>query len=181
MRKSIATHDLVTSAVMLAVLVALGFLPAIPLGVIPVPILLQNMGIMLAGALLGPRLGTMTVALFLLLVALGLPVLSGGRGGIVMFVGPTAGYLWGYLLVPVAIWLLRRISGAAGAHWWGEFLIITLAGALLVDLTGTLWLTFAAHMCFDAALIANLTFIPGDIIKAGITTVITRRLRRIGR
>ena len=70
--------DITQIALMTAVIVILGMFPGIPLGFIPVPIVLQNMGVMLAGALLGPKKGTISVALFLILVAIGMPFMSGG-------------------------------------------------------------------------------------------------------
>lgn len=83
-------------ALMVALLIVLGFIPGIPLGFIPVPIVLQNLGVMLAGALLGSRKGFLAVAIFLLLVAIGAPFLPGGRSGLVTLFGPTAGYLLTY-------------------------------------------------------------------------------------
>ncbi|WP_127849576.1 biotin transporter BioY [Lacticaseibacillus hulanensis] len=174
-------RQLTATAMMLAVLLVLGLLPAIPIGVIPVPILLQNMGVMLAGLILGPRFGTVAVGLLLLLVALGLPVLSGGRGGAVMFVGPTAGYLLGYCFVPVVVWLMQKVLGKQGQTWWGELLAVLVAGVLVVDLSGTLWLMHQADMPFAAALVSNLAFIPGDILKAALTVIIARRLKKTRR
>lgn len=65
-------------ALMVALLIVLGFIPGIPLGFIPVPIVLQNLGVMLAGALLGSRKGFLAVAIFLLLVAIGEPFYQEG-------------------------------------------------------------------------------------------------------
>ena len=169
-------RNLTLTAVMLALLIVLGLLPGIPLGIIPVPLVLQNMGVMLVGLILGPRYGTIAVGLLLLLVGLGLPILTGGRGGAAMFVGPTAGYMLGWLLVPVSIWGLTQIGGSAATSWWGQFLIVLLAGVLLVDLCGTLWLAHQADMPVAAAMIANMAIIPGDILKAGLTVVLVRRL-----
>lgn len=173
-------RNLTATAMMVALLIVLGLVPAIPLGFIPVPILLQNMGIMLAGIVLGPRFGTVAIGLFLVLVALGLPILSGGRGGLVMFVGPTAGYLYGYLFVPGAMWLMQQLLQAKSQTLWGELIIVILAGAILVDLCGTIWLAHQAQMPFAAAALSNLTFIPGDILKAVIAVVIARRLKSAG-
>lgn len=69
-------------ALMVALLIVLGFIPGIPLGFIPVPIVLQNLGVMLAGALLGSRKGFLAVAIFLLLVAIGAPFLPGSRNAV---------------------------------------------------------------------------------------------------
>ena len=80
---SLSIYEMTVVAMMIAIIVILGAVPGIPVGVIPVPIVLQNMGIIIAGELLGPRLGTFAVWLFLFLVVLGLPLLSGGPGGMV--------------------------------------------------------------------------------------------------
>ena len=65
---SLSIHEMTVVAMMIAIIAILGAVPGIPLGFIPVPIILQNMGIMIAGELLGPRLGTIAVWLFLFLV-----------------------------------------------------------------------------------------------------------------
>lgn len=72
---------LTQTAMVTALIIVLGFFPGIPVGFIPVPIVLQNMGIFLAAELLGRKYGTIAVGLFLGLVALGLPLLSGGAWG----------------------------------------------------------------------------------------------------
>ena len=83
-----------------AIMGVLGLMPAIPLGFTPVPITLQTLGVMLAGSVLGARFGPKYAAssqlLFLLLVATGLPLLSGGRGGLGVFRG-TRKWLFNWL------------------------------------------------------------------------------------
>ena len=69
-------------ALFAAVMGVLGLMPPIPIGVIPVPITLQTLGVILSGGILGARLGAMSQIVFLLLVATGLPLLAGGRGGL---------------------------------------------------------------------------------------------------
>ncbi len=78
----------------------------IPLPFSSVPIVLQNIGIFLAGVILGRKYGTLSVIVFLLLVVAGLPLLSGGRGGIGVFAGPSAGFL---LLYPVVAFMIGAI------------------------------------------------------------------------
>ena len=82
-------------ALFAALLAVLGLIPKIdlPFGV---PITAQTLGIMLAGCLLGPWRGFQAVLLFVVAAALGLPVLSGGRGGLAPFMSPSAGYLYGF-------------------------------------------------------------------------------------
>ncbi len=172
------TQNLTRTAVMVAVLVVLGFIPGIPLGIIPVPIVLQNMGIMVAGLLLGPRNGTIAVSLFLFLAFVGLPILSGGRGGAATFVGPTGGYMLGWLFVPALMGLMMQRVGATG--WLAQWLILVVIGVLFVDIVGAVWLTFQSGMTIWSALLSNVVFIPGDLIKAGVTVVLVRRLERTG-
>ena len=86
------TKHITFTAIMTAIIALLGLVPPIPLPFMPVPIVLQNVGIFLAGILLGKKYGTLSVIVFLILAACGLPVLSGGRGGIGVFAGPSAGF-----------------------------------------------------------------------------------------
>lgn len=77
-------REITQIALVTAVIIVLGLIPPIPLGFIPVPIVLQNLGIMIAGIVLGPKRGTVSVALFLFLALIGFPVLSewwSGRPG----------------------------------------------------------------------------------------------------
>ncbi|MGO7428305.1 biotin transporter BioY, partial [Rhizobium ruizarguesonis] len=92
-----STRDLVLTALFAAIIVALGLLPPISLGFIPVPITAQSLGVMMAGVVLGARRGAIAVLIVLVLVAIGLPVLSGGRGGLAIFASPTAGFLIGWI------------------------------------------------------------------------------------
>ena len=79
------TKDLAYIALFAAITAVLGLLPAIPVPAVPVPITAQTLGVMLAGAVLGARRGFLALLLFLVLVAVGLPVLAGGRGGLAVF------------------------------------------------------------------------------------------------
>ena len=92
---------------------AVGAFIAIPLPFSPVPIVLQNFFILLIALVLGPRMGTASVALYLLLGALGLPVFAGGRGGFAHFYGPTGGYLAGFLL---SAWITGALAMAGNRH-----------------------------------------------------------------
>ncbi len=108
-RRGTAT-DLAQIAVFAALIAALGLPGALYLGGTAVPITFQTLGVMLAGAILGARKGFLSVLLFLALVAAGLPLLSGRRGGLAVFVGPSVGYLVGWLLGVVVIgWFTARL------------------------------------------------------------------------
>ena len=106
--------DIAIISLFIALLIALGFIPPLPVGFLPVPIVLQNLGVLLAAALLGSKRGTIVVALFFLLVLVGLPVLSSRSAGIAVFYGPSGGFLWGWLLAPAIYGLgdMLEIRGA---------------------------------------------------------------------
>ncbi len=91
------TRDLVLISLFSAIIIALGLLPPITIGFIPVPITAQSLGVMLAGVVLGAKRGTLAVLLTILIAAIGLPVLSGGRGGLSIFTTPTTGFLIGWI------------------------------------------------------------------------------------
>ena len=93
-----STRDLALVAVFAALIAALGLAPPLYLFGGSVPITAQTLGVMLAGSVLGARRGALAVLAFLVLVAVGLPLLSGGRGGLGVFVGPSAGSSLGWVL-----------------------------------------------------------------------------------
>ena len=96
-----------------ALMAVMGLIPKIdlPLGV---PITIQSLGVMLAGVMLGPWRGLQSMALFLAAVAVGLPLLSGGRGGIGVFMAPSAGYLIGYMLAAAVTGAIMAACISAG-------------------------------------------------------------------
>lgn len=170
------TKLLVYAAMMTTFIIILGFFPGIPLGFIPVPIVLQNLGIMMVGELLGPRYGFGSVFVFLLLVLVGLPILSGGRGGASVFVSPSAGYIIAWLFTPLIIgYLLKKLGNTK--PWWYEFIIVIIGGMIFVDILGVLWLSWQTGMSLGLAFKANLAFIPGDVIKAILSVLIIRKIR----
>ena len=91
------TKDIVLISLFTALIVALSLIPPIPVPVVPVPLTLQTLGVMLTGLMLGPKRGAMVVLLYVLLGLLGVPVLPGGRAGLAVLVGPTAGFLLGMM------------------------------------------------------------------------------------
>lgn len=170
------TKDLTTIAFMTAILVVLGLIPGIPLGIIPVPIVLQNMGVMLASLILKPKHATMSIFLLLLLAALGLPVLSGGRGGLPILLGPTAGYMFSWLLTPFLIYFgLSFLKNKKSITL--KLLVVWLAGVICSDLIGTIWLTIQSQVPFMTALFSNLAFLPGDTIKLILAFTMAKALK----
>lgn len=141
---------------------------AIPLPFTPVPITGQTLGVLLAGALLGPRRGALAMGVYLLEGLAGLPVFAGGTSawspstaGVPVIVGPSAGYLFSYPFAAVAVGLLaergwdRRFRGAAAAM---------LVGEAVIYLGGLPWL--ALYVGAERAVpLGLLPFVPGDAVK----------------
>lgn len=174
-----STRDLVLAALFAAIIVVLGLLPPIPVGFIPVPIHAQSLGVMLAGIVLGARRGTIAVLIFLLLAAIGLPVLSGGRGGLGVFIAPPAGYLVGFVFAAfVAGWISERVVDReqSGLGQIASFFLAAVIGGIVVDhLFGVLWLAFGpTKLGLTNAFLGTLAFVPGDVVKALVAALAAR-------
>jgi len=173
-----STRDLVLAALFAAIIVALGLLPPIMLGFIPVPITAQSMGVMLAGVILGARRGTVAVLLVLLLAAIGLPVLSGGRGGLAVFAAPTTGYLIGWVFAAFVTGALaeRLVRPAQGAltQSLGFFAAAVAGGVVVLYAFGITYLAVVTGIDFGKAFLGSMAFIPGDLIKAAVAALAAR-------
>lgn len=174
---TLGTRDMVLCALFAAIVAALGLMPPIPVAFIPVPVTAQSLGVMLAGAMLGARRGALALLLFLLLVAAGLPLLSGGRGGFGVFLGPTGGFALGFPLGAFAAgWLAERMPGRGNIA--SLFVACAVGGIVPVYALGVPWLSTVAGLPIDKALAGSLAFIPGDLIKAGIAAFVVAGVRR---
>ncbi|MDC7234901.1 MAG: biotin transporter BioY [Spirochaetales bacterium] len=154
----------VLAAVFTALIAASSFF-TIPVG--PVPIVLTTMFVVLSGMLGGPWVGLSAVGSYLILGIIGLPVFAGGTAGIAKLMGPTGGFLIGYLLAPVAGGFIFNPPGdkAKGLKVLLAVLGAFTAGALIY-VPGIPWLKYSLSMDWPSALQAGLIpFIPGFIIK----------------
>lgn len=163
-------------ALFAAVMGALGLVPPIMLAFTPVPITLQTLGVILAGGVLGARLGAMSQIVFLLIVAAGMPLLSGGRGGLGVFFGPSAGYLLSWPLTAYCIgYLLSRFQTL-------KLPFITLinltVGIFLIYIVGIPIQAFMMDIPVFEAVKLSLVYIPGDVLKAILASVLVYRLRK---
>ncbi|MBK9724867.1 MAG: biotin transporter BioY [Actinomycetales bacterium] len=174
---SARARDLAVVATFAGFIAALGLVPAFaPFG-FPVPITLQSFGIMLTGAVLGARRGASAVLLFLGLVALGLPLLSGGRGGLGVFAGPSAGYLVGFPIAAfVTGWLIER-KGAPFVLGYGLAAIV-LGGIVVLYAFGVPVTAWRAGITLKAALVGSAVFLLGDSIKAVAAAVVATGVHR---
>lgn len=167
------TRDIVRIALFAAFIGALGLLPKFDLPFTGgVPITAQLLGVMLAGILLGARNGALAVLLFLFIVALGMPLLAGGRGGLAPFFGPSAGYLIGF--VPAAY-----VAGLVMARLekWPVIpaaIIAAVIGGVIVDhAIGIPVLAWNTDLSLGTAALGSLAFVPGDLLKAVAAGLIT--------
>jgi biotin transport system substrate-specific component len=168
----------ITLIALFAALTAAGTFVAIPLPFSPVPVALQNLFAVLAGLCLGPGMGSLSVALYLAAGALGAPVFSGASGGIVRFLGPTGGYLLGYLgAAPVAGLIAGRPRQGGSFR---RLVLAAAAGLLVVYVPGLLRLKQLMGLGWAQALVGGfLPFLPGDAAKAVAAALVAPRLRRI--
>lgn len=170
--QTLNVKGLVRCAMFAALIAALGLLPPIPVPVIPVPITAQTLGVMLAGAVLGPKRGVLAVIIFLGVVLLGFPLLSGGRGGLGVFFGPSAGFLFGWIAGAYVIGLL-------GASSLPRLIIACgLGGIVAVYLVGVPWMAAVSDMSLSQALLASMVFLPGDAVKAIMAAITARAIQR---
>ncbi|MGE5618884.1 MAG: biotin transporter BioY [Sphingomonadaceae bacterium] len=170
-------RNLTSVALFAALTVALGAV-YIPLPWSPIPITGQTLGAMLAGGVLGARRGLQSMLVVMVLVAVGLPVLAGGRGGLGVFVGPTAGYLVAWPIVALFIgWAVERIP--FGKASLPLLLATNIAGAFLIYVPGVLWMAYVTSIpVHQAVVVGVLPFIPGDMVKAFAATMATFALWR---
>jgi biotin transport system substrate-specific component len=161
-------------ASLFAALTAVGAFVAIPIG--PVPIVLQNMFVYLAGLLLGGRWGLASVGVYLLAGACGLPVFAGGLGGIGRIVGPTGGYLIGYL---PTVFLIGHISKRTNPRVIFDVLAM-ICGSVVLYACGITWLKIVTGMTLAKALAVGMVpFLIGDALKIAAATAIAKALRPI--
>ncbi|MFE6925723.1 biotin transporter BioY [Nocardia sp. NPDC057663] len=172
-----AARDMAQIAVFAALIAALGLPGAITVGFSGVPITLQTLGVILTGAILGARKGTAAVAVFIALTLIGLPLLSGGRTGLTALASPTAGYLIGWIPATLVIGaltaaILPKYPIALG------LLINAFGGLVVIYLFGTAGLLIRTDLGVWAAVSANFAFVPGDLAKVVVATVVAKGVHR---
>jgi biotin transport system substrate-specific component len=171
-------RGIVFSALFSALLVVSSYMN-IHLGFTPIPISLENLVVMLAGAILGPIYGFLSVALVVVLTALGLPL--NGSGGLTKIIGPTGGFLWAFPFAAMFIGLfVKRIKTRGVISFILLFLVLEVFGSLLLYVTGVPWLSHAAKMPIEKALaLGCYPYLPGDAVKAVIAAIILQPVRKI--
>ena len=166
---SYTTRELTFTA-LFTTLIAAGALLSIPLG--PVPFTLQVTMVLLAGMVLGSRLGLLSVAAYLCL-GLVAPVFAGGTSGIAVLIGPTAGYLWGFIpAVALTGWIAKKTNRSLGGC-----IMAGVLGLAPIYVLGAGWLGMQQQLSPSVTIaVGILQFLPLDVLKAVVAGLAARSL-----
>lgn len=173
-------RGIVFSALFAAILVIFSF-AKISIPGSPVPITLQTLAVMLAGGLLGARYGFLSMALVVVLTAIGFPLLS-GNGGLGVILGPTGGFIMIWPISAMLIGLiLPRIRLNGIMSYIAAFFVLEVFGSLILYLAGVPWLMYKVptYTFAKAMAAACYPFLPGDAIKAVIAALIIAPVRQV--
>ena len=176
-----------------AALIAVSGFIAFPLPGTPVPIVLQNMMPILASGLLGGLYGTASTALFLIAGLLGLPVFSGGRGGLAHLLGPTGGFLIGYLAAAAFLIIFFRKPGAKDLALvssgknnsiklinYLKIIAASFSGFALIYVFGIArFMQLTNRGLFESLSLACIPYLPGDFIKMILVSALIYKLRPV--
>lgn len=141
----------------------------------PVPVTLQPLVVLLAGAVLGPVPAAAAMATYVLLGAAGAPVFAGGMSGLAWLVGPTGGYLMAFPVAALAVGLI------AGSGTTVRTLLGMLTGLVVIYLGGVSQLIVLTGLDpAQAVSLGVLPFVAGDLVKVGLALILARALRAGG-
>lgn len=169
----------IIAAASFAAIISVANLMAFFLPGLAVPIVVQNMLAVLAGLLLGPLWGGLAVLAFLVLGAIGLPVFSGGAGGIQYMLGRTGGFLIGYLLASVLSGFIAGDKEKAGAF---RLSIAALSGFILIYACGIAWMSVSMGLSpIDAGAKVLFPFVFIDLGKCAVAVALALGLRKLVR
>ena len=170
------TYDIVYIAVF-AVIMAICSWISIPAAV---PFTLQTFGVFIAVGVLGGKRGSLSVLVFILLGAIGIPVFANFSGGIGVLAGPTGGYIIGFLFSALLMWAMEKLPGKKSVMQ----IVSMIAGLIVCYAFGTVWFVIVygrmnGPIGFTAALASCVVpFIIPDIIKIALAYVLSRKLRK---
>ncbi len=159
-----------------AALTAVGAMIRVPLPFTPVPFTLQVFFVLLAGGILGSKLGALSQIVYILLGAIGLPVFAGGSSGFGVILGPTGGYLIGFVPAAFIVGLMMEKREEISIF---RTQLVFLTGVLAIYFFGATQLALVANIGPKAAITGGvLPFIPLDIVKAALAALLVTRLKK---
>ena len=149
----------------------------IPTGIVPVT--MGFLGVFLVAVILGPKKGTVSVAVFILLGAVGLPVFSGFKGGFQVLIGPTGGYIWSYIIMALFIGILTVKNPKNKWLAMLKIFFVCIGAAVIGYSLGTVQFMFVRDTNIQTALVmCVLPFIPFDIAKAAVASYVGYTVRQ---
>ena len=158
-------------ALFAALIAVLGLVPAFPLAS-GVPITAQSLGVMLCGTILGSRKGGLAALFFVVLTLIGLPLLAGGRGGIGLLAGASAGFIIGFPIAAyITGWLMEKTKSVDIQI--SVSLSSIMGGIVILYIPGLIGMMINAGMSLNAAIVAVAVYLPGDILKVILVTIVT--------
>ncbi len=164
----------IQTAALLVAFIAAGAYVAVPIPVSPVPVVLQNFFVVFTGFVLPPGWAALTLATYLGMGAVGLPVFAGATGGLAHFAGPTGGFLAGFL---VSAWITSVVVRGPDTPSRTKTIGAVGLGFLVPYLTGVPWLASVTGLSLGEALVVGaLPFLPGDLIKGILLVVLVHRI-----
>ncbi len=174
--KNLTTKEL-TLIPMFSIIFAISAWITVPIG--PVPFTMQTFAIFLAAFILGGRLSAYSLIIYLFLGAIGLPVFSGFSGGLGVLIGPTGGYLFGYIISCLAIGISFKL--------WGDKTLFTIVssivGLLLCYTLGTIWFILVYTQTNETiSVVAALSltvfpFVIPDLVKIALALGISKKIK----
>ena len=172
--------DLALIAAFAALLSALAYVGAIPVGGTGVPITLQTLGVGLAGALLGPVRGFLSVSLYLVLGAVGLPVFAEHSSGVGVLTGISAGYLYAFPLAALLIGaLVKYVAGDRGkTRAIVVFLCVAAGSVLVIHPLGIAGMKIHQDVSWSTAAGWDAPFWLGDLVKSTIVALVAAEVHR---
>lgn len=162
-----------TRIALLSALIAVSSYIIIPLPFSPVPVTGQTLAIMLCALLLTPKQSVLTLVIYLLIGVSGVPVFAGGTAGPGVLLGPTGGFLIGF--IPMAFFI--SYFKGTHPHLLRYFIVSALGSLVILNLVGVPWLAFSAGISFSQALtLGFLPFLPGGILKLFMAVLLAWKL-----
>jgi biotin transport system substrate-specific component len=162
-------------ASLFAALTGLGAFLVIP--TYPVPFTLQTLFSYLAAMLLGTKIAVLSQLIYLCLGLVGLPVFAAGKAGPGVLVGPTGGYLWGFI---ISAYLIGYLVEQRNIRKVKDFFLVGILGIFIINISGAIQLYLVTELDLKAVLLVGvLPFIAGDLIKVIAASFIAHKLKQI--
>lgn len=159
-----------------AALTAIGGFISIPIPFSPIPLTLQTTFTSMAGFVLGSRYGALSQLVYLLLGAIGLPIFSNRTGGLSTLSGPTAGFLWGFIISAFIVGLIREKYQINNPIL---IFFVQLIGLIVTYILGVIGLMLILNITFTQSFMVGVApFIVLDLIKLGVATLLILRLQK---